>query len=130
MAVLQYKPEHDVETATYEASSGKEFIYLKRRFVPVSERFTLLQERIVAEGDRLDNVIAFYLSDPLQFWYIYDANNAMNLSSLTDETGCYLRITDLLCKKYLTLVPFVIPEVRQVSSLHYNPILKTLSVRA
>ncbi|MGO1500979.1 MAG: hypothetical protein ACTHWH_06805 [Marinobacter sp.] len=92
---------HNLETARYETASGKEVAYLKRRFVPDSDRFALLQEHPVVEGDRLDNITALYLGDPLQFWRVCDANNAMNPVELTAEIGRRLRIT----------LPDGIPEV-------------------
>jgi hypothetical protein len=84
---------HSVETTTSKTADGKEIVHLKRRFVPAPERFTLLQEHLVVEGDRLDNITALYLNDPLQFWRICDANNAMNPAELTAEIGRRLRIT-------------------------------------
>ncbi len=84
---------HNIETATLETADGKEIVYLKHRFVPGPDRFTLLQEHAVVEGDRLDNITALYLGDPLQFWRICDANNAMNPPDLTTEIGRRLRIT-------------------------------------
>jgi len=84
---------HNIETTTYKTADGKEIVHLKRRFVPAPERFTLLQEHLVVEGDRLDNMTALYLGDPLQFWRICDANNAMSPPELTAEIGRRLRIT-------------------------------------
>jgi hypothetical protein len=84
---------HNIETATVETADGKEIVYLKRRFVPAAGGFTLLQEHQVVEGDRLDNITARYLNDPLQFWRICDANNAMNPPDLTAKIGRRLRIT-------------------------------------
>jgi hypothetical protein len=82
-----------VETATLETAEGKTEIYLKRRFVPSPERFALLQEHLVAQGDRLDNISARYLGDPEQFWQVCDANNAMRPDELTETIGRRLRIT-------------------------------------
>jgi hypothetical protein len=93
---LEFPPNsryHNVETKTYKTADGKEIVHLKRRFVPAPERFSLLQEHLVVEGDRLDNITALYLSDPLQFWRLCDANNAMNPPDLTAEIGRRLRIT-------------------------------------
>lgn len=84
---------HNIEKTTYKTATGKEIAYLKRRFVPAPDRFILLQEHLVVEGDRLDNITALYLGDPLQFWRICDANNAMNPPDLTSEIGRRLRIT-------------------------------------
>ena len=84
---------YNIETVTVETRDGRMFIYLKRRFVPPPERFSLLQEHVVAQGDRLDNVTARYLSDPEQFWRVCDANGAMRPAELTEEIGRRLRIT-------------------------------------
>lgn len=88
---------YGIETAILELDGGPEgafqIRYLKRRFVPPAERFALLQEHSVEAGDRLDNITARYLGDPLQFWRICDANNAMNPFDLTTEVGRRLRIT-------------------------------------
>jgi len=84
---------YGIETATIETAEGKTVIYLKRRFVPSPDRFALLQEHLVVQGDRLDNVTARYLSDPEQFWRICDANNAMRPDELTETIGRRLRIT-------------------------------------
>ena len=88
---------HGIETTTLELDGGPEgayeILYLKRRFVPPAERFALLQEHTVEAGDRLDNLTARYLGDPLQFWRICDANNAMNPFDLAVEVGRRLRIT-------------------------------------
>lgn len=81
------------ETTTIEARDGKTYAYLRRRFLPQPERFTVLQEHTVVEGDRLDNLAARYLGDPLQFWRVCDANRAMRPDGLTEEVGRRLRIT-------------------------------------
>ena len=84
---------HTVETTTLQTPDGKTIAHLRRRFLPSPERFALLQEHVVTEGDRLDNITAQYLGDPLQFWRIADANNAMRPEELTEEIGRWLRIT-------------------------------------
>ena len=82
-----------IETAKLTQPGGTEIAYLKRRFVPQPERFTLLQTHAVVEGDRLDNISARYLGDPEQFWRVCDANRAMRPNELTEEIGRRLRIT-------------------------------------
>lgn len=72
---------------------GTEVVYLRRRFVPSPERFAVLGEHIVSEGERLDLVAHQYLGDPEQFWRIADANGAMRPEELTEEPGRRLRIT-------------------------------------
>jgi len=83
----------NVETAKFVWADGTEVAYLKRRFMPQPERFALLQEHAVVEGDRLDNITARYLGDPEQFWRVCDANRAMRPDELTEEIGRRLRIT-------------------------------------
>ena len=68
-------------------------MYLKRRFVPPPERFALLQEHVVKQGERLDNITAQYLDDPEPFWRVCDANRAMRPDALTEAIGRRLRIT-------------------------------------
>jgi hypothetical protein len=84
---------HLIATSTYESEDGKMIRYLRRRFVPQPERFRLIQEHAVTQGDRLDNITARYLSDPEQFWRICDANTPMRPDALTEEIGRRIRIT-------------------------------------
>jgi hypothetical protein len=100
---------YTIDTASLEIDGGPEgvfeIVYLKRRFLPPTESFALLREHTVEEGDRLDNITARYLGDPLQFWRICDANNAMNPTGLTAEVGRRLRIT----------LPEGLPEIPNVA---------------
>ena len=83
----------NIETVTLETQEGRTLVYIRRRFVPPPERFSLLQEHVVVQGDRLDNITARYLGDPEQFWRVCDANAAMRPDELTEEPGRHLRIT-------------------------------------
>ena len=78
--------------ATLETPDGKTITYIRRRFCPLPERFALLREYLVAQGDRMDTIAANSLGDPEQFWRIGDANAAMRPESLA-EIGRRLRIT-------------------------------------
>lgn len=82
-----------VDTTKLTLPDGTEVVYLRRRFAPPPERMALMQEHVVVQGDRIDNIAARYLGDPEQFWRIADANRAMQVSELTDELGRRLRIT-------------------------------------
>jgi hypothetical protein len=84
---------YGIETVKFESPDGKKIAYVRRRFVPPAERFELLQEHSVAEGERLDNITAQYLGDAEQFWRVCDANNAMRPDELTETIGRRLRIT-------------------------------------
>ena len=81
------------QTAEFEERDGRRVVYLRRRFVPAPERFALLFEHTVTEGERLDNVTFKYLGDPEQFWRVADANGAVRPEELTEEPGRRLRIT-------------------------------------
>ena len=82
-----------VEAATREERDGRVIVYLGRRFLPQPERFALLQEHVVTQGERLDNITARYLDDPEQFWRLADANRAMRPDELTETIGRRLRVT-------------------------------------
>jgi nucleoid-associated protein YgaU len=72
---------------------GKVIAYLQRRFVPQPERFQVLQQYTVMQGDRLDNIAAKFLGDPTLFWRLCDANRAKRPEELTGTVGRKLNIT-------------------------------------
>jgi len=82
-----------VEIAELPGPDGRPIKYLRRRFIPPPESFVTLQEHIVRQGERLDNITAQYLGDPEQFWRVCDANAAMRPYDLTDTIGGHIRIT-------------------------------------
>jgi hypothetical protein len=84
---------YTTETATLETASGLTITYLRRRFVPQADRFTLVREHAVVQGDRLDNLAAKYFGDPEQYWRLCDANNAIRPEELIEIIGRRLRIT-------------------------------------
>ena len=79
--------------ASLEMPDGTRVAYLRRRFVPASDRFMTLVEHRVKEGERLDRITATYLGDPEQFWRVCDANDAIVPNELTDTLGRPIRIT-------------------------------------
>lgn len=84
---------HGLGAAQFTLPDGTPIAYLRRRFLPPPERFTPLEEHEVAAEDRVDNLAAHYLGDPLQYWRICDANRAMRPDELTETAGRRLRIT-------------------------------------
>jgi len=82
-----------VGTVQITTAQGKAITYLRRRFVPAPERFALLQEHVVTQGERLDYITFKYLGDPEQFWRLCDANRAMRPEELTEVISRRLRIT-------------------------------------
>lgn len=83
---------HGIATATLE-QDARPIAYLRRRFVPPPERFALLQEHRVTEGERPDQLAAQYLGDPEQSWRLCDANAVMHPAELTETVGRVVRIT-------------------------------------
>lgn len=84
---------YGVETATLTTRDGRTVAYLRRRFLPPPERFAVLQEHVVSQGERLDQIAASYLGDAEAFWRIADANGAMAPEELTATPGRRLLIT-------------------------------------
>jgi hypothetical protein len=82
-------------TSRYVSSKIKKLgsmAYLERRLAPRPERFALLAEHTVTEGERLDHIAALHLGDPERFWQICDANAALAPEEL-EQTGRRIRIT-------------------------------------
>ena len=84
---------YEVELAERVEANGRRIAYLRRRFAPPPEKFVLMQEHTVAQGERLDNIAAHYLGDPEQFWRLCDANGAIRPNELTETAGRAIRIT-------------------------------------
>lgn len=84
---------YTIQAATLTAADGTTIPYLRRRFAPSPDQFTVLVVHTVTEGERLDTITAQYLDDPLQFWRICDANNVIDPNELTDTVGRTLLIT-------------------------------------
>ncbi len=82
-----------IDTSKLTTADKETIVYVRRRFVPPPERFALLQEYTVVQGDRLDNLAAKFVGDPERFWQICDANAAMRPEELTEIVGRTLRIT-------------------------------------
>ncbi|MBW3571854.1 MAG: hypothetical protein KY467_12185 [Gemmatimonadetes bacterium] len=83
---------YGLETALHTLPDGRQVAYVRRRLVPPAGSHALLAEVPVAQGDRMDLVTARALGDPLQFWRVADANDAMYPPDLVREPGRLLRI--------------------------------------
>jgi hypothetical protein len=79
-------------TVTDRDGQARVIAYKRRRFIPSLEGTVTIVEHFVAEGDRLDNITARYLGDPIQFWRVCDANLVLLPDELTDERGESIRI--------------------------------------
>ena len=83
---------YKIEDAQYTDGAGRVIAYKRRRFLPQGEALPLLVEVTVLQGERLDLVTYRTLGDPLQFWRVGDANNAMNPFDLVEPPGEKLRV--------------------------------------
>jgi hypothetical protein len=75
------------------AADGRVIPYLTRRFVPPAERFAVVREYAIEQGDRLDRLAGAHLGDAELFWRLCDANGAMRPTELTESVGRRIRIT-------------------------------------
>ena len=84
---------YGIGTSTLSRVDGTVIVFLARRFVPQPDRFQLIQEHVVIQHERLDNIAATFLGDPELFWRLADANGAMRPEELVERVGRRLRIT-------------------------------------
>ena len=79
----------------YTAPDGQVVPYLARRIVsqPGAPNYATINQVTVQQGDRLDQIAAKYLGDPLMAWLICDANGAMKPYDLVKTPGTVLNIT-------------------------------------
>jgi hypothetical protein len=78
---------YKLEVATLELPDGRTVSYVRRRFLPQGDEMPLLAEVSMAQGERIDLVSNRTLGDPLAYWRICDANNAMDPQELADEAA-------------------------------------------
>lgn len=79
---------------TFTSADGRQIAYLERRIIPQPDIYTSLQSHVVVDSDRLDNLAATFLGDPILFWIICDANGVMDPDALTaqDQVGRTMQI--------------------------------------
>lgn len=82
----------NVGTSLYVTPDGRQVAYRNRRFSPQGSSMPLHGLVTVAPHDRLDLIAARALNNPLVFWLVADANDALNPFELTEVTGTKLRI--------------------------------------
>lgn len=66
--------------------------YRARRIVPPGAPMPQLVAVTVTQGDRLDLIAARTLGDPLQFWRLCDANDALDPFDLAETLGRVLKV--------------------------------------
>jgi hypothetical protein len=82
----------DTPTAEHLSPTGRRIVHLRRRFIPSATALVPIARAVVTEGDRLDLVAGRAIGDPLQWWQVADANDAMNPAELEQPAG---RILDI-----------------------------------
>ena len=68
-------------------ANGTVVAYLSRRIIPQPGIYPQAQNYGVVIGDRLDNLAARYIGDPILYWMIADANSAFSPEELIAEPG-------------------------------------------
>lgn len=81
-----------LETAVITLPDGREVAYKRRRFLPDGDTLPLIAELAPNQAERIDHFAQRALGNPLQFWRICDANNAMNPLELVAENDRLLRV--------------------------------------
>jgi hypothetical protein len=76
----------------YTRPDGVQVAYLQRRIIPQPGIYSSLQNCAIVDGDRLDNLSARFLGDPLLYWMICDANGATDPDDLTAQPGSSIQI--------------------------------------
>jgi hypothetical protein len=71
---------------------GTQVAYLQRRIIPQMQIYTSVQNYVVIDGDRLDNLAFKFLGNPLLFWMLCDANGVSDPESLTGQIGSTILI--------------------------------------
>jgi len=61
--------------------------YLARRIIPQPDIYSSVQSYAIADADRIDNLSFRFLSDPLLYWMICDANGAVDPDELAGQVG-------------------------------------------
>jgi hypothetical protein len=84
----------DVGVDAWDPGDGEPPVpFLRRRLCPPPERFALLFEALVTEGDRRDLLAARHLGDAELWWRIADANGVVDPRALAAAPGRRVRIT-------------------------------------
>jgi nucleoid-associated protein YgaU len=78
---------YGAQVVQYLLPDGTPVMYLARRIIPQAATYTSLSSYVIVEGDRLDNLAAKFLGDPLLYWMICDANGATDPDELTAQAG-------------------------------------------
>jgi hypothetical protein len=96
LEVTLYPPSsryYGIASTEATLAGGRVVRCLRRRFLPDPALLVPIGEHRVGDGDRLDNLAARYLGDPLQSWRLGDSNLTLRLEALVADTGRRIRLT-------------------------------------
>lgn len=82
-----------IETVTLTLADGSQVTFLRQRLVPDPDKFVLVSEHVVSQGDRLDNIAMSAFGDAELAWRIADSSRAMRPGALTERVGRRLKIS-------------------------------------
>jgi len=82
---------YSIGNSVWTDEQGRKVVYKRRRFLPQSGSARSLAHVTIKPKDRLDLIAAQALGDPLLFWRLCDANDAMNPFDLL-ENGTIVRV--------------------------------------
>jgi hypothetical protein len=72
---------------------GTTISYVGRRFIPPASSFAVLQRHRVLQGERVDVLAGQAYGDPLLYWRLCDANQALAPEDVTAKPGAFINIT-------------------------------------
>lgn len=83
-----------IATTTIRNSDGtqRDVRYVQQRIIPPQNASPTIIEHTVTQGERVDNITARYLGDPLLFWQLCDTNNVVSPEDL-ERVGTVIKIT-------------------------------------
>ncbi|BCJ57214.1 hypothetical protein [Micromonospora endophytica] len=79
-------------TAELTLPDGRRVRYVTRRVLPSAATIPAVGEVVTTGGDRLDRLAASAFDDPVQYWRICDANDAVDPAELLATVGRRLRL--------------------------------------
>ncbi|MDI3255764.1 MAG: LysM peptidoglycan-binding domain-containing protein [Bacillota bacterium] len=78
---------YGAEVKALTLANGTPVKYLARRILPQPGIYTSIQNYVVVDGDRLDNLASKFLGDPTLWWVICDVNGTSDPDELTAQAG-------------------------------------------
>ena len=82
-----------IDTASVTLADGRDVTYVRRRILPQGESLPTLTLVRVSPGERIDLVANRVYGDPLMFWRLCDANDAMDPLRMLAEAAADPRAT-------------------------------------